>query len=926
MARLGDDAPDTMTPPDPTHAPDATHALDPTQAPDPITPVRLAHDLRSLVVDALDDLVAHHLPRWRVPGTYGGHRVEPDVPADLVYTLGHLADTGVETVAGTPIDDAIARVLARLDGPGTHTFFSYRVAETLARYGPFATNTLIAGWDDAARANLVAACDSSEWISLLDEGILPRNYAAVLARCELGRLRLGLLDDGAVVDDLVARLRTVLAANPRRYLDDSNGSVGRYDIYTADVWLFTEPLADRLGPLWDEGLARALALVETVASPDGTAVPWGRSTGILGAALTIELAALALDDRTAVPGRWLALAAAATAAMPAWFADGVTTAYRHRSPYGYRGTFRRLQLTLDILGKLAWAADRLAALAAPTPPTAIPGSTPRRARTVVGFADERPAAVWAVDGPAVGFVVPFVGATRSDYLPAPHRPGLFEVPVDSDIACWTPLVFHKGKRFALAGEPDELEVLDEADGVRATWDGLVPIGDLDPPADVRRLAGSGALTWRADGRTVTMTAELSFAEVPQAVTVLVPEVDGRPLRVVATTDASTTAVASVVDTTGVAEWRSFWGPLPAVHQIDLDPAGALTVRVDVTPKLRVSSSAHGHHYDASLYRPLADRVVELPPVVGAFALRRARIDAVDVFHLHWPEWVVLDDLTQHERAIATLATAGVPIVWTAHNLTPHDKRHDVHDPAYRLGVGRRRRHPPLGLGPRPLPGALARSGRCGAPRHPPRALRRPVRPVAHPVARRARGRRRLVAVHPAARARRRSRATRSTSRRCSTPSPPAGGATCSWRAGRSAPTTSCPTTSASWSPSRTPWSNPTATPSGWRCATCWSCRSIPTARCWPPARPPTSSAWGRRRSCRRGGTSPRPLGGAGIPGGHTVEALVEAIDALDTDAVAAARAAAVELQAATAWPVVADATMAVFEQVVGTDARRARRR
>ena len=920
MARLGDDAPDTMTPPDPPHA------LDPTQAPDPITPVRLARDLRSLVVDALDDLVAHHLPRWRVPGTYGGHRVEPDVPADLVYTLGHLADTGVETVAGTPIDDAITRVLARLDGPGTHTFFSYRVAETLARYGPFATNTLIAGWDDAARANLVAACDSSEWISLLDEGILPRNYAAVLARCELGRLRLGLLDDGAVVDDLVARLRTVLAANPRRYLDDSNGSVGRYDIYTADVWLFTEPLADRLGPLWDEGLARALALVETVASPDGTAVPWGRSTGILSAALTIELAALALDDRTAVPGRWLALAAAATAAMPAWFADGVTTAYRHRSPYGYRGTFRRLQLTLDILGKLAWAADRLAALAAPTPPTAIPGSTPRRARTVVGFADERPAAVWAVDGPAVGFVVPFVGATRSDYLPAPHRPGLFEVPVDSDIACWTPLVFHKGKRFALAGEPDVLEVLDEADGVRATWDGLVPIGDLDPPADVRRLAGSGALTWRADGRTVTMTAELSFAEVPQAVTVLVPEVDGRPLRVVAITDASTTAVASVVDTTGVAEWRSFWGPLPAVHQIDLDPASALTVRVDVTPKLRVSSSAHGHHYDASLYRPLADRVVELPPVVGAFAPRRARIDAVDVFHLHWPEWVVLDDLTQHERAIATLATAGVPIVWTAHNLTPHDKRHDVHDPAYRAWAsaadavihhsawGRDRflaRWPeaagaahhviphghfgdlyaPLLTRSRAELEAAAgwspctlRLGLVGAPRH-----EKHVQAVLDAVA--ASGRRdvqlacwslgpddvvpddeRIVVAEPYAMVEPDSYAERL--------------ALCDVLV--------------------LPFD-----PDGEMLATGTAADVIGMGSA------ALVSSWGYLAEA---------LGGAGIPGGHTVDALVEAIDALDTDAVAAARAAAVELQAATAWPVVADATMAVFEQVVGTDARRARRR
>ncbi len=895
-------------------------------APDATTPARLAEDLRSLVVDALDDLVAHHLPRWRVPGTFGGHRVEPDVPADLVYTLGHLADTGVAEIAGTPIDEAIGRVLARLDGPGTHTFFSYRVAETLARYGPFATNTLIAGWEDAARANLVAACDSSEWISLLDEGILPRNYAAVLARCELGRLRLGLLDDESVVDDLVERLRAVLAANPRRYLDDSNGSVGRYDIYTADVWLFTEPLADRLGSLWDEGLAQALALVEAVASPDGTAVPWGRSTGILGAALTIELATLALDGRTTVPDRWLVLAGAATATMPGWFADGVTTAYRHRSPYGYRGTFRRLQLTLDILGKLAWAADRLAALAAPPTSAGDAEPTVRHGRTVVGFADDRPAAVWAVDGPAVGYVVPFVGATRSDYLPAPHRPGLFEVPVDSDIACWTPLVLHKGKRFALAGEPDELEVYDAADGVRATWDGLVPIGDLDPPAEVRRLAGNGALTWRADGRTLTMAADLSFAEVPQAVTVLVPEVDGRPLRVVATPDASTTAVTSVVDTTGVAEWRSFWGPLPVVHQVDLDPAPTLGIRIDVTPKLRVSSSAHGHHYDTSLYGPLADRVVALPPVVGAFAPRHARVDAVDVFHLHWPEWVVLDDLVQHERAIAALAAAGVPIVWTAHNLTPHDKRHDIHDPAYRAWAsaadavihhsawGRDRflaRWPeaadathhviphghfgelyaPLVSRSRAELEAAAgwapctlRLGLVGAPRQ-----EKHVQAVLDAVA--ASGRRDVQLA-------------------C-------------WSLG---PDDVVP------DDERIVVAEPYAmvdpTTYAERLAVCdvLVLPFDPDGEMLATGTAADVIGMGSAALVSSWGYLAEALGDAAIPGGHTVDELVAAIDGLDPAAVTAARAAALDLQAATAWPVVADATMAVFEQVVGTDARRARHR
>ena len=87
-----------------------------TDAP-PATGPELAARLTGLVVDTLETLVARHLPDWRIPGTFAGHRVDPDVAADLVYTLGFLADAGVADVAGTPIDDAISKVLARIDGP-----------------------------------------------------------------------------------------------------------------------------------------------------------------------------------------------------------------------------------------------------------------------------------------------------------------------------------------------------------------------------------------------------------------------------------------------------------------------------------------------------------------------------------------------------------------------------------------------------------------------------------------------------------------------------------------------------------------------------------------------------------------------------------------------------------------------------------------
>ena len=679
---------------------------------------QLADRLLDQTLGVLDELIPRHLPDLRIPGTFAGHRVEPDVDADLVFTLGHLADAGVSEVAGFGIDDAIARVLRGIDGPGTHTFFSYRVAETLRRFGRFGGNALLDGWTDEQRANVATACDSSEWIELLDSGLLPRNYAAVLSRCELARLDLGLLDDEHVVDDLVERLRALLATNPRRFLDDSNGHVGRYDIYTADVWLFTEPLADRLGPLWDEGMAAALHLVDTVCAPDGSAITWGRSTGALSLALTVELAAIALDGRTDAPTRWLARADTARSTLAGWFHDGVVTAHQHRSPDDYRGPFRRLQLTLDLLGKLAWSAAALRHLATTTSPTTSPTSTsprtledPRRGATrilqrshggggepgvgvgvgggvgavpvddaVVFFEDERPVGVWAVHGPGPSFVLPLVGATRSDYLPGPRRPGWFEVPADADLPCFTPLVVHAGARFAGCGAPDR--ATHAAGRLHAEWDGLARSGELDPAADRRRLAGRLAIDWTVDRRSLVVDVDLALDEVPQAVAMVVPEAAGRPLTVEWTTGEGTAAVADTIDVDGLKEWRSQWGMLPTVHQLDVDPATSARWSARITPTLRVASSAHGHHYDRSLYEPLGTRVRHLRSPVGTFADRKVRIDEVDVFHLHWPEWLAFQGLDEHEEIIATLGDHGIPVVWTAHNLTGHDKQRDLHGPAY----------------------------------------------------------------------------------------------------------------------------------------------------------------------------------------------------------------------------------------------------
>jgi hypothetical protein len=99
-----------------------------------------------------------------------------------------------------------------------------------------------ADWSHAERANLAEACDSTGWLPLLEMRQLPPNYAAVLARCELARDGLGLPIDAAVLRDLVERVRGLLTRHPLGWHDDSPGGAGRYDIYTADLYLFVQPL------------------------------------------------------------------------------------------------------------------------------------------------------------------------------------------------------------------------------------------------------------------------------------------------------------------------------------------------------------------------------------------------------------------------------------------------------------------------------------------------------------------------------------------------------------------------------------------------------------------------------------------------------------------------------------------------------------
>ena len=329
-----------------------------------------------------------------------------------------------------------------------------------------------------------------------------------------------------------------------------------------------------------------------------------------------------------------------------------------------------------MLGKLAWAGTALRAAAAIEPASPRDTYRPRDGR--IDFESQRHAAVWVSATPAQRVVVPFVGATRSHYFPIPHAPGTFEAPVDNDQVVWAPLVIDGVRRATTAHLPDSLTTAPHS--ITARWTdlkvcGLGPGGSTPEP-----LAGSCTTTYELDRRTVVVTHDLDLESAPDAIAFLIPETERAELDVEFTADAP--HATTVVNVGGIAEWATPYSGLRRVHQLDVDPTTHVRISARVTPLLRVASTAHGHWYDRLLYEPMADRVRGIAAPIGVLADPTVDLDDVELLHLHWPEWFGFDDASAHAELIATLADRGIPVVWTAHNLTPHDRRPDVYDPIY----------------------------------------------------------------------------------------------------------------------------------------------------------------------------------------------------------------------------------------------------
>jgi hypothetical protein len=327
-----------------------------------------------------------------------------------------------------------------------------------------------------------------------------------------------------VVDGLLSRVSALFGEHPEGWLDDSNTGRGQVDMYMVDAYLFAEPFADRLGEVWDRGLASAARLVAAVASPGGAALPWGRSIGALAVCHSAELAALLLRRaaeseggpgrsdaegaglaRRAAAGvggagsegaagrveveRWWALARSAADGAAGWFDDGLVVAHKRRAPFRYRGPFRRLQMTLDCLGKLVVAALDLRRAGDVPAPGPAPAAAFPAGDSWLGFGPGL--GVWARRDPRLSFALPVVGGPGVDYAPSPRHPGTFDVPTDQPLTCFVPLAWRGETRFAPGGpaaavahRPGGLDL--DHDGF---WSTSAPLGEV--PSAWRAGGGPG---------------------------------------------------------------------------------------------------------------------------------------------------------------------------------------------------------------------------------------------------------------------------------------------------------------------------------------------------------------------------------------------------------------------------------------------------
>jgi len=622
-------------------------------------------------------LIDRYLPALRLPGYFAGQRVAQDFAVDVCVVLSMLHAKGFTTVGDRPIVETVRTILSQLDGATIKTFYSYRLADVLLHFGGMTNNPVLQGLDPKQIQSLAGAVDSTSVLDLAAETIsgYPNNYWAVLARCEHSRSRLGLLTDDSAYKLAVRRTRELMTRNPLGYYDDDPTFTGRYDIYSAEVPLFVEPVWDLLGRDFCLGLVeRHVRLMESLALPNGACVAWGRSIGSLSVCMTAELAATSLRyGMAADPARSANLVRnSLTQLANDWLGgpDGdLVTAHRHRMTDAYRGTHRLLQLTFDTLLKMTWTAQQLAEVDQAIEPMTAASKFPPRDE-FIPFENDRHAGVWMFRRGAIELQVPLVSGYNADYAASPHAPGLFENAVDSGMYVGVPRASVGGKECVPVAMPASVK---HADAELSITGQAIRARDAKEGAIGRR-----DVTWRANGDQLVIHERWTFDTPPEALSYAIAE-SATPLLVEWKTASPHSA--TVVNVEGMHGCVTAWSELQKIHEIDLSPTTSVELTITITPAVSVVHGPASHDYNRGMYdRMPSPGVIETGFENGTPASKfdelADRIDRVRMLHIGWPEHLFAaptkeEALALHEKLATVIRKSGAKVVWTMHNRRPH---------------------------------------------------------------------------------------------------------------------------------------------------------------------------------------------------------------------------------------------------------------
>jgi glycosyltransferase involved in cell wall biosynthesis len=634
----------------------------------------LAADFTTYVAETIREIRRRYLEGEPRPGYLAGYPIRSDVLGDYFFVLGLLRELEVPEIDGETVESTLRRWLPRIDGQATKSFYSYRLAETLLRYGPFSENPLLEGLGSAVCAELKKAVDATELLAQLQSpgGGPANNYWGVLARCEEARRRLGLLGDESVLESAVVKTRQILFANPYGFFDDSKSGHGRFDSYSADLLLFVEPLWPSLGRAeMTRMLRHHVKLFESIAMENGASVIWGRSTGALSLLLNMEVHSLALREGLASDrGRSLRLVHHSFECWKNdWIEAGLITAHQNRSPFGYRGPHRILQMTLDCLGKLAQTALYLRAAADP------PQGEPQEQKETRLFPNmdryhrfaETGAGVWMFRNNQISFQLAVVatGAADADYLPMPRRPGVLENPVDAPLYVLTPQLRYGEKTECFTSLPSTVEK--GADSLR-----LVQREDSEFGQRFRQVH------YRVVDNCVEVEERVRCEQAPDCIAIGLVDAE-RPLQWEILGAPEPWRIREV-DVSGIRSFRSFWSQHKRWRELDLPGQADIKVTYRLCPQPRVLVIPGDHDYLRCIYGSLEPPGLEadfLPQQLDWHpGLAREWSRRYDVLHVGWPEHLFGAEheecyRDQYREFLDELATQPIRVVWTLHNRLPH---------------------------------------------------------------------------------------------------------------------------------------------------------------------------------------------------------------------------------------------------------------